>query len=106
MDSMPNNLGRTVAPLLTMAMVWGGVNSGWAFAANAVSFIAFGVVLWRLTCAQPPNRSGHPGEDGFLIARKGTPILILLLMVAAVTVADDPDFGPRPGPRQATARFA
>ena len=91
MDSVSYNLGRTVAPLLTMAMVWGGVSLGWAFATNAVSFIAFGVVLWRIHmhAAPEPKRQSRV-RDGFMIARKDHRILILLLMVAAVTVADDP----------------
>jgi len=91
MDSVSYNLGRTVAPLLTMVMVWAGVSLGWAFATNAVSFIAFGVVLWRIhmRAAPEPKRRSRV-RDGFLLARKDHRILILLLMVAAVTVADDP----------------
>ena len=91
MDSVSYNLGRTVAPVLTMVMVWAGVSLAWAFAMNAVSFIAFGLILWRIHMrekAEPQRRSRV--RDGFVIARKDRRILILLLMVAAVTVADDP----------------
>jgi MFS family permease len=91
MDSVSYNLGRAVAPVLTMGMTLLGINLAWAFAANAVSFMAFGVILWRVHMhvkAEPTRRSKV--RDGFVIARHDRRILILLLMVAAVTVADDP----------------
>jgi predicted MFS family arabinose efflux permease len=91
MDSVSYNLGRTVAPVLAMAMTWVGISFAWAFAVNAVSFIAFGAILWRIhlhTDPEPERRSRV--RDGFVIASKDRRILILLLMVAAVTVADDP----------------
>jgi MFS family permease len=90
MDSVSYNLGRAVAPLCTMALALTGVSFAWAFAANAVSFVAFGVILWRsrMGPAEPLQRSRV--RDGFLIALHDHRILILLLMVAAVTVADDP----------------
>jgi MFS family permease len=91
MDTVSYNLGRAIAPLLTMVMVLYGVNFGWAFAANAVSFVAFGLILWRARLhagAEPPRRSRV--RDGFVIARTDGRIMILLLMVAAVTFADDP----------------
>jgi MFS family permease len=91
MDSVSYNLGRAVAPLLTMAMAWTGISFAWAFAVNAASFIIFSVILWRIDRGAEPE----PGQrsrvrDGFMIARKDRRILILLLMVAAVTIADDP----------------
>jgi MFS family permease len=91
MDSVSYNLGRAVAPLLTMTAVLLGVSFAWAFAANAVSFIVFGAILWRIhlhSQAEPKRRSRV--LDGFRIARGDSRIIILLLMVAAVTVADDP----------------
>jgi predicted MFS family arabinose efflux permease len=90
MDSVSYNLGRAVAPLLTMGMALAGISFAWAFAMNAASFIAFSVILWRIHMhakAEPARRSRV--RDGFDIARKDHRILILLLMVAAVTVADD-----------------
>jgi MFS family permease len=91
MDSVSYNLGRTVAPLLTMAMAWAGISFAWAFAMNAVSFIAFSVILWRIHMrAEPEPQRRSKVRDGFVIARSDRRILILLLMVAAVTVADDP----------------
>jgi MFS family permease len=91
MDSVSYNVGRAVAPLVTMGMAWGGIRFAWAFALNAVSFIAFSVILWRIHLhakAEPTRRSRV--RDGFVIARHDHRVLILLLMVAAVTVADDP----------------
>jgi MFS family permease len=92
MDTVSYNLGRATAPLLTMIMVLVGVNFAWAFAANAASFVAFGVILWRVRLygnAETERRRSRI-RDGFLIARGDGHIMILLLMVAAVTIADDP----------------
>jgi predicted MFS family arabinose efflux permease len=91
MDTVSYNLGRALAPLVTITLALAGVTLAWAFAANAVSFIAFGVILWQIrmyTEAEPTRRSRV--KDGFQIARRDSHIMILLLMVAAVTVADDP----------------
>lgn len=91
MDSVSYNLGRALAPVLTMGMDLLGISFAWAFTANAVSFIAFSGILWLVNMhaeAEPERRSRV--RDGFRIAREDNRILILLLMVAAVTVADDP----------------
>jgi MFS family permease len=91
MDTVSYNLGRALAPLLTLAMGLVGISLAWAFAANALSFIAFSVILWRVHIhaqAEPERRSRV--RDGFRIARSDRRIRILLLMVAAVTIADDP----------------
>jgi MFS family permease len=92
MDSVSYNIGRAVAPLVTLAIGVAGVNFAWAFAANAASFIVFGVILWRsrMRTAIEPERRRSRVRDGFLIAWQDPRIMILLLMVAAVTVADDP----------------
>lgn len=91
MDSVSYNLGRAIAPVATLAMGITGVSFAWAFAANAASFVAFSVIL----CLVPLGMSGEQRRrsrvrDGFAIARADSRIMILLLMVAAVTVADDP----------------
>ena len=91
MDSVSYNLGRALAPMLTISMSLLGVSFAWAFAANAISFIAFSVILWLVNVradAEPERRSRV--RDGFRIALNNSRILIVLLMVAAVTVADDP----------------
>lgn len=91
LDSVSYNLGRAVAPIVALIMSVTGVSLAWAFAANAASFIAFSVILWWVhmhAAAEPRRRSKV--WDGFVIASKDRRILILLLMVAAVTIADDP----------------
>jgi MFS family permease len=91
MDTVSYNLGRAAAPLATMLLALTGVNLAWAFAANAASFVAFGVILWRVHMhagAEPTRRSRV--RDGFRIAFSDRRILLLLSMVAAVTIADDP----------------
>jgi MFS family permease len=91
MDTVSYNLGRAVAPIVTMTIGLAGVNFAWAFAANALSFLAFSMILWRvlLRAASEPERRSRI-RDGFQIARNDGYIMVLLLMVAAVTVADDP----------------
>ena len=91
MDSVSYNLGRALAPVLTIGMDILGISFAWAFAANAVSFIAFSAILRLVNMraeAEPERRSRV--RDGFRIARHDNRILVLLLMVAAVTIADDP----------------
>jgi Transmembrane secretion effector len=90
MDTVSYNLGRAISPLLSIALVhWFGY--GWAFAGNAISFVIFTLILWwagRFGTADRRQRSRV--MDGFRIAAADGRILVLLLMVAAVTVADDP----------------
>jgi len=91
MDSVSYNLGRALAPMVTMGMDLLGISFAWAFLANAASFIAFSGILWLVNMhaeAEPERRSRV--RDGFLIAMHDNRVLVLLLMVAAVTIADDP----------------
>lgn len=91
MDSVSYNLGRATAPVVTIMMGLAGISFAWAFAANAVTSVVFSAILWRINThvmPEPARRSRI--REGFLIARYDRRILILLLMVAAVTVADDP----------------
>ena len=90
MDSVSYNLGRTVAPSLGIGLMhW--VAYGWAFVGNAVSFGFFTLVLWRTRQRGPLEQQQRSKVmSGFRIACGDGTIMILLLMVAAVTVADDP----------------
>lgn len=90
MDAVSYNLGRAIAPLLSIAVVhWLGY--GWAFAGNAASFVVFTLILWRAgRFGTPERRQRSRITDGFRIAMGDGRIMVLLLMVAAVTVADDP----------------
>jgi len=89
MDSVSYNLGRALAPVAGVLLVL-KVGFGWAFAANSLSFLVFAafLVLAGQGAAEPVRRSRV--ADGYRIARRDGRIAILLLMVAAVTVADDP----------------
>ena len=91
MDTVSYNLGRALAPLLTIGIGVAGVNFAWAFAANSLSFVAFSVILWRVRL-RPAVEPTQPSRvrDGLQVACKDGRMMILLLMVAAVTVADDP----------------
>lgn len=90
LDSVSYNLGRALAPVLSVA-IFVTVGFGWAFAINAVSFLFFTIVLLRLRrrdVRQHANRSAV--MNGLRIALQERRIMILLLMVAAVTLATDP----------------
>jgi MFS family permease len=91
MDSVSYNLGRALAPMLAVGMDLLGISFAWDFLTNALSFVAFSGILWLVNMraeTEPQRRSRV--LDGFKIARSDKRILVLLLMVAAVTVADDP----------------
>ncbi len=89
MDTVSYNLGRALAPPLSMGLTM-AFGFGYAFAVNAISFVIFTAVL---TIAgkgsiEPERRSRV--SDGFVTVYREGRIMILLLMVAAVTVAADP----------------
>lgn len=91
MDAVSYNLGRALAPPLTVLIVLMTHGYGLAFAVNAVSFLVFTLMLilaGKGADAEPERRSRV--KDGFVIARRNRRIMLLLLMVAAVTIADDP----------------
>jgi len=92
MDSVSYNLGRALAPVLSVVLFI-TIGVGWAFALNAGSFFFFTLVLLilrRRSTSSEANRSRSPVKNGFRIAWHERRIMILLLMVAAVTVAADP----------------
>jgi MFS family permease len=90
MNSVSYNAGRTLAPVLCVAVI-ASIGAGWAFALNAISFVVFAVTIIALRprgAASPPRQA----RDwlGMRIAVRRPRLLLLLAMVAAVTVADDP----------------
>jgi MFS family permease len=89
MDSVSYNLGRALAPPLGVGLI-AAFGFGYAFAANAASFLIFTVVLVVAGkgSSEPVMRSRV--WDGFLTAWHEGRIMILLLMVVAVTIASDP----------------
>jgi predicted MFS family arabinose efflux permease len=90
MDSVSYNLGRALAPVLSV-LIGVTIGFGWAFTLNAASFLFFTAVLQRL---RPKNTRPEPNQsrvmNGFRIAWHERRIMILLFMVAAVTIAADP----------------
>jgi hypothetical protein len=119
LDSVSYNLGRTVAPalsaLLFATLGYGHDIFGASFGVNAVSFLAFAGCLvvtgpgrghHGAKSGDQPDRAADSGtgggeksrlRDGFAAALRDWRICVLLLMVASVTVADDPVLvlGPR-----------
>lgn len=119
MDSVSYNLGRALAPVASV-LIFTSFGFGWAFALNAGSYLFFTFVLWHLRprAARPATvrsrvvsglrtsstfvlshlrpRTARPATDrsrvmnGFRIAWNEPRIMVLLLMVAAVTIATDP----------------
>jgi MFS family permease len=90
MDSVSYNLGRAVAPPISVVLVT-TLGFGWAFAANSLSFLVFAGCLVLAGHGQPTERRERSQlKDGFKVTRQDWRIEVLLLMVAAVTVADDP----------------
>jgi len=89
LHGVSSNAGRALAPVLGGGLVV-VAGYGWAFALNALSFVAFAAVLLRLR----PRRSGQVQRarllDGFRAVRADRRIAVLLVMVAVATVATDP----------------
>jgi MFS family permease len=90
MNSVSYNAGRAVAPVLCVGVIT-TVGFGWVFALNAVSFIIFAAALFLANPrgADKPT-GGTRARDGLSIARRQPRVILLLAMVAAVTIADDP----------------
>jgi MFS family permease len=90
MDSVSYNLGRALAPVVGI-LIFTTVGFGLAFALNAGSFFLFTLVLVYLrprASQQAPNRSRV--MNGLHIAVREPRTMVLLMMVAAITVAADP----------------
>jgi MFS family permease len=90
MNSVSYNAGRTVGPVLCVA-VFASIGAGWAFALNAISFVAVAVVIVAIYPGHSAEPARHPHDwAGLRVALSRPRILLLLAMVAAVTVCDDP----------------
>jgi predicted MFS family arabinose efflux permease len=92
MNSVSYNTGRTVAPVLCLAIM-ATLGTGWAFALNALSFLYFALVV-ATRCPDTAIARQQPVRPRAVaaIAIQRPRILLLLAMVAAVTFADDPVF--------------
>jgi predicted MFS family arabinose efflux permease len=90
MNSVSYNIGRAVAPVLCVFVV---VTNGfaWAFAANAISFLVCMAMLMAIRPHPAPQTpTDVRARDGVRVAFRHPRVLLLLAMVAAVTLADDP----------------
>lgn len=90
MNSVAYNAGRMVAPAFTVLIVM-IAGFWWVFALNTVTFAVFVGVLRnvRPLAAVPMTKTSRV-RDGLRVAREDRRILVLLLVVAAVTLAEDP----------------
>ena len=78
MDSVSYNLGRAVAPPVSILLVT-TLGFGWAFAANAISFLVFaGCLVVAGSGSRPSSGNGRKLKDGFVVAlgnwRHGPPL--------------------------------
>jgi MFS family permease len=90
MNSVAYNAGRMVAPAFTVLVV---MTAGFwcVFALNALTFAVFVSILRRVRpLSLVPISKKSRVRDGLLVARGDRRIIILLLVVAAVTLAEDP----------------
>jgi MFS family permease len=90
MNSVAYNAGRMVAPACTVLII---MTAGFwcVFALNAVTFAIFVRVLRKLKPLSPvPMSSKSRVRDGLRVVRTDRRILVLLMVVAAITLAEDP----------------
>jgi MFS family permease len=90
MNSVSYNAGRAVAPVLCVVVAT-VIGLSWAFTLNAISFAVFAATLLIIhpDRVEPPAQR-PPAWAGILIAVRRPRITLLLAMVAAVTIAEDP----------------
>lgn len=97
MNSVSYNSGRALAPALAVLVI-AFVGPAWIFAINSLSFLLFALLLctlkstsWtRSTLDAEDSRGRVRVADGIRVARGSRRLLLLLAIVAAVTLADDP----------------
>jgi MFS family permease len=114
MNSVSYNSGRALAPALCV-LVLAFIGPDWIFGFNAASFAIFAIVLSRLkpdvkdkdqlerSAEDVPEQQRRVHVlDGIRAALRYRRILLMLAIVAAVTLADDPILVLSPGLAQAT----
>jgi MFS family permease len=90
MNSVSYNAGRTLAPVLYL-LVLTSVGAGWAFGLNAASFLIFAIMIAAVYPYQAaPEARPAQAWSGLRLAVHRPRIMLLLAMVAAITIADDP----------------
>jgi MFS family permease len=90
MNSVSYNVGRALAPALSVVVI-ATIGFKWAFAINCVSFLVYAATL-AIIHPRSPGEAAEPTRvrDGGRVALETPRILLLLAMVSAVTLADDP----------------
>jgi MFS family permease len=92
MSSMSFNGARAVGPVLGAVVVahWG---IGVAFALNALSYLGLVVGLLAVRPRQEPTNAARPAvgwRDSLHLVRNDTALLALLMVVAAISITQDP----------------
>jgi MFS family permease len=91
MSSISYNAGRAAAPVLCVLLVTSSAGFAAAFGLNAASFLCYAVLLWKTRLREKPRSAPRARLwTGVRIARQQPRILLMLAIVAAVTLADDP----------------
>jgi MFS family permease len=89
MNSVSYNGGRTLAPILCL-VVLAYIGPGWVFALNAMTFVFFAITIVWVYPQMTPQTKPERAWSGLRFAVRRPRIMLLLAMVAAVTIADDP----------------
>jgi predicted MFS family arabinose efflux permease len=89
LNGVSSNVGRALAPILGAGLVV-TVGFGWAFALNAASFLLLAGVLITLRPRRAPRVRRASLLDGLRLVRSNRRLQVILLVVAASTVATDP----------------
>jgi predicted MFS family arabinose efflux permease len=100
MNQVSYNSGRALAPALAVLVI-AFIGPNWIFGINAASFALFAILLsalkWGSCSTRTPStldawdsRERVRVADGIRVARRSRRLLLLLAIVAAVTLADDP----------------
>ncbi len=90
MNSASYTAGRTLAPVLAVGVL-ASTGPGSAFALNAISFLVFAITIVKVhSGTEVVPATGRTDRSAIRIALRQPRLLLLLAMVAAVTLADDP----------------
>jgi MFS family permease len=91
MNSVSYNAGRTISPILYLFVLL-SLGAGAAFAINAATFLIFAVVAAKVYPSKIVKQDPRPMPNwsGMRLAVRKPRLMLLLAMVAAITIADDP----------------
>jgi len=91
LNSVTYNLARVVGPVVATAAI-AGLGFGWVFGINSISFVALIVALALLRFDAPPRatHAGGPVREAMAVAWRDRRLRLMLVSVAAVSIAADP----------------